>query len=147
MPCPFHSCNGMPIYSNSTTGKCGWCGTETKLRINPDVVGGMADESGGFLVDVFGQKTTAKNRRNSTNPLIWSDQAWTDLLGRSPEDLAEFCREVDDAGCGIASKQKMENAKLLRYLEQRLTWMRVVLAVGWLDEVDGGVLAVLGIVQ
>jgi hypothetical protein len=125
------------------------CGAETKLRINPDVVGGMADESGGFLVDIFGQKTTGTvpNRRHTPNPLIWSDHAWTDLLGRTPEELAEFCREVDDMGVSISKKQKEENAKLLRYLEQRLTWMRVVLAVGWLDEVDGGVLAVLGLVQ
>ena len=47
----------------------------------------------------------------------------------------------------ISKKLKEENAKLLRYLEQRLTWMRVVLAVGWLDGVDAGVLAVLGVVQ
>jgi hypothetical protein len=149
MPC--HFCfneNGMPmppipIYSNSTTGKCRQCGIETKLRVNPDVVGGMADESGGFLVSQ--EKRTGRTIKHS--PLLLSDQAWTDLLGRTPEELAEFCREADDAGCGITSKQKMENAKLLRYLEQRLTWMRVVLAVGWLDEVDGGVLAVLGVVQ
>ena len=129
-----------------------------RLRINPDVVGGMADETGGFLVDVEEHgltgsgspkmmaavgEMTGRGTRHRHSPLIWSDEAWTQLFGRTPEELAGFVSQDGN----ISTRQKEENAKLLRYLEQRLQWMRVVLAVGWMGEVDGGVLAVVGVVQ
>jgi hypothetical protein len=129
MPC----CN-MPVYANNLQGICGQCGKIMGLRINPDVVGGMADETGGFSIS----SSSASSKRHS--PLLWTDLAWMQLLGRTQGELAEFVRE------DVSARQRRENAKVVRYLEQRLEWMRVVLLVGWMGGVMGGRVGVLGVV-
>lgn len=96
----------------------------------------MADETGGFLIS----SSSASASSTKHSPLLWTDAAWSQLLGRSPAELAEFVRE------DISAKQKSEYQKVVRYLEQRLEWMRVVLLVGWMEEVMGGRIGVLGVV-
>ena len=140
-------CCGMPIYANTTSGRCGQCGQTVGLRVNPDVVGGLADEMGGvgwsFLPQGSrGPGTSTKwSGRKGHSKVLWSDEAWCQLLGRGPEELALFCRE------DVNPKVKKENANLLRYLEQRLLWMRVILLVSWTGEVCGGRVAVLRVVE
>jgi hypothetical protein len=139
-------CCDMPVYSNAIQGRCGQCAQSVHLRVNPDLVGGMADETGGFGIGFSSGSNTRTSRgktvpgKNQHSPFLFSDLAWSQLLGRSPDSLAEFCRE------DVSAKLKRENANLLRYLEQRLQWMRVVLCVGWLGEVEGGRLAILRVV-
>lgn len=60
--------------------------------------------------------------------LIWSPAAWEQLLGRTADELAGSSTE------------------LLRYLEKRLSFLRVTLVFGWAgDDVTGGRLVVLGV--
>lgn len=60
--------------------------------------------------------------------LIWSNEAWEQLLGRTAPELVTSSTE------------------LLRYLEKRLEYLRVTLEFGWAgEEVTGGRLTVLGV--
>ncbi|KAF2112935.1 hypothetical protein BDV96DRAFT_497013 [Lophiotrema nucula] len=89
-------CCGIPLYANSTTGKCKQCDKHVPLRINPKIIGPIIDETGQI----------------SSGKLIFSDTAWEQLLGRTPEQLVNTDLEV------------------LRYLEQRLLFLRVSLGFG-----------------
>lgn len=124
-------CCSMPIYSNTPHGICGQCDAIVALRINPDVVGGMADETGGFALSSSSssptQSRTSGSSRAKHSPLLWSDTAWRQLLGREAGELAEIVRE------DVSGRQKRENGNVVRYLERRLEWMRVVLVVGWME--------------
>ena len=65
----------------------------------------------GLLVDETGAITSGK--------LIWSDEAWEQLLGRNAEELA--------AATG--------NVQLLKYLENRLLFLKLAVMFGWSGEV------------
>ena len=73
----------------------------------------------GLLLDESGALNPSK--------LIWSPTAWTQLLGRSAEDLAKAA----------------ENVVLIKYLENRLLFLRIAVLFGWSDQV--GRLCVLGV--
>jgi hypothetical protein len=133
-------CCGMPVYANTTRGRCGQCGNMVHLRVNPNLIGGMADETGGVGCAFAPIDASQTGKKKAHSKVLWTDEAWCQLLGRSVEELAAFCREH------VTVKAKKENGNLLRYLEQRLLWMRVVLMVGWTGCVGGGRLAVLRVV-
>ena len=65
----------------------------------------------GLLVDETGAITSGK--------LIWSDEAWEQLLGRNAEELAAA----------------MGNVQLLKYLENRLLFLKLAVMFGWSEEV------------
>lgn len=65
----------------------------------------------GLLVDETGAITSGK--------LIWSDEAWEQLLGRNAQELA--------AATG--------NVQLLKYLENRLLFLKLAVMFGWSEEV------------
>ena len=73
----------------------------------------------GLLLDESGALNPSK--------LIWSPTAWTQLLGRSAEDLAKAA----------------ENVVLIKYLEHRLLFLKIALLFGWSGDV--GRLCVLGV--
>ena len=79
------------------------------LRVNPRLVGTLIDETGSI----------------APGKLVWSPDAWEQLLGRTVEEL-------------VAA-----SAQVLGYLEHRLLFLRVTLMFGWSEEV--GKLAVLGV--
>ncbi len=76
----------------------------------------------GILIDETGAITSGK--------LVWSDEAWEQLLGRNAEGLA------------AASS----SAQLLRYLENRLLFLRLALLFGWSGDVGKIVVLRVGIV-
>lgn len=49
--------------------------------------------------------------------LIWSDDAWEQLLGRNAKDLAS------------------SSPKLLKYLENRLLFLKLAVMFGWSEDV------------
>ncbi|KAL9129416.1 MAG: hypothetical protein Q9217_002121 [Psora testacea] len=100
-------CCGVPIFANAMRTKCKQCEKEVPLRINPRLV--------GLLIDETGAVTSGK--------LIWSDDSWSQLLGRTAEELAS------------------SDATLLRYLENRLLFLKLAVMFGWSSSV--GKLAVL----
>jgi len=76
----------------------------------------------GLLIDETGAITSGK--------LIWSDEAWEQLLGRSAEELA------------AASS----SAQLLKYLENRLLFLKLAIMFGWNEEVGKIVVLRVGII-
>jgi len=108
---PHHT--NTPLLPPSTPPTCPKCAQPTTLRPNPRLVGSLIDETGVL----------------ATGSLIWSDDAWTQLLGRTAEELC--AAEVET----------------LRYLEERMRWLRVTLLMGWGgdDERTGGRLCVLSV--
>ena len=143
---------GKPIYANARSGHCAACDTsDINLRINANLVSEMTDETGAisstFLPSTSHPPNPSKtthipSRQHSRQPskILWTDEAWTQLLGQSPEQLAKLV----DAG---DSTQAQHDLNVLRYLEQRLMFMRVILLVGWTgDDELGGRLAVLSVV-
>ena len=132
-------CCRVPIYGNTLRGICRQCGTERQLRINPDVVGEIADETAAIHSSNSPKSTGNANDAHSSQSsrskgkMLWSEEAWTNLLGRTPEEVAEW------VGQGRVG--------LLQALEHRLEYMRIIMMVGWTGEYGGGRLAVLKIVQ
>jgi hypothetical protein len=130
-------CCRMPIYGNGLKGICGQCGTERQLRVNPDMVGEIADEMGAIYNDRKPLSTLSSPHGSQSGKrysrMFWSDEAWTNLLGRTPEEFAEWLRQG-----------QMET---LQALQDRLSYMRVIMMVGWTGEYGGGRLAILKIVQ
>lgn len=55
----------------------------------------------------------------TSGKLIWSDEAWEQLLGRNAQELA--------AATG--------NVQLLKYLENRLLFLKLSVMFGWSEEV------------
>jgi hypothetical protein len=93
------SCS-QPFYTSQphATPTCPKCqGDLPTLRLNPHIIGPLLDETGSI----------------ASGSLIWSDAAWTQLLGRTAEELAG---------------SKMEQ---LRYMEERMRWLRITLLMGW----------------
>lgn len=84
------------------------------LRLNPKVVGIMLDETGSI----------------GPGKITWSSKAWTELFGRSEQQLADM--SIDG----------------LKYLERRMSGLRVSLIFGWAgvkSRDTGGRLCVLGV--
>lgn len=137
----------MPIYANASSSHCEQCGTyDIDLRINPNLVGEIADETGAVSCESGPEDTDRRNSSKASktpkkqhSKLLWTDEAWTQLLGRSPKELAS----VRGVGKGATVQH---NLALLRYLEQRLLFMRVILLIGWTGGTLGGRLAVLRVV-
>ena len=71
------------------------------LPINPRLVGTLVDETGSI----------------GSGKLVWSTEAWEQLLGRSAETL-------------VAS-----SITVLKYMEQRLAYLRLSLLFGWSEDV------------
>ena len=94
-------CCGVPIFANAIQARCKQCDQEVDLRPNPRIVGQLADETGS----VNGGK------------LIWADEAWKLLLGRSTQDLVA------------------EPPQTLKNLECQMKNVRVTLLMGWSPEV------------
>ncbi len=136
----------MPIYANASSSCCEQCGTrDIDLRVNPNLVGEMADETGAVSCMSGPRERDAKNSpgvktiKKQHGKILWTDEAWTQLLGHSPEQLAELSDTGDPA-------KAQHNHVLLEHLEQRLMFMRVILLVGWTGDNRGGRLAVLSVV-
>ena len=53
----------------------------------------------------------------TSGKLIWSDEAWEQLLGRNAKELAD------------------SSVKLLKYLENRLLFLKLAVMFGWSEEV------------
>jgi hypothetical protein len=134
-------CCGMPIYGNTTRGNCHQCSKERELRINPNLVGEIADETGAIYNGIAPISTAKSPQRcrssGKNNRILWSDEAWSNLLGREPQAFAEWIGWFESSG----------QAGLLQALEHRLSYMRVVMMIGWTGEWGGGRLAILKIVQ
>ena len=92
---------GTPVFANATTATCLQCKKLVHLRINPRLVGLLADESGAI----------------KPGQLIWSDEAWWQLLGRTAESLSRSSLEI------------------LQYLESRLLFLRLAVLFGWSQKV------------
>jgi len=120
----FSSC-GVPIFANAVSTKCKQCETDVTLRINPRLVRPHPTSPQtftfkltilfslqiGLLIDETGAIASGK--------LIWSDDAWEQLLGRSAADLADAT----------------SNTQLLKYLDNRLLFLKLAVMFGWSEEV------------
>ncbi|KAG9191038.1 hypothetical protein G6011_09126 [Alternaria panax] len=103
-----NECCGIPIFANSIKIECKQCGKTVELRINPRILGALLDETG--LI--------------SSGKLILSNAAWSQLLGRTPEQLMDTAIDV------------------LRYLEQRLLFLRITMGFALNLEDEIGRLAI-----
>ncbi|KAJ5024156.1 hypothetical protein PSV08DRAFT_184774 [Bipolaris maydis] len=88
-----NECCGIPLFANSVHVKCKHCENLVTLRINPKILGPILDETGQI----------------GSGKLILSDDAWCQLLGRTPHQLVETDLDV------------------LVYLEQRLLFLRLTM--------------------
>jgi hypothetical protein len=70
--------------------------------------------------------------------MLCSDEAWTNLLGRTADEFAEWL------GFSNASQDQIG---LLQALEHRLSYVRVVMTIGWTGDYGGGWLATLKVVE
>jgi hypothetical protein len=155
------SCSHL-VYANTRRSSCQQCGTQNiTLRLNPSLIAEMADETGAISSLEAGADATTPfpsqtatafprqqqqqqqyHRPKHRSKLLWTDQAWTQLLGRSPDHIAALANITTTTDPTPAQR----NLLFLRYLEQRLTFMRVILLVAWTGEQLGGRLAVLEVV-
>ncbi|KAF2736092.1 hypothetical protein EJ04DRAFT_598839 [Polyplosphaeria fusca] len=90
-------CCGIPLYANATTATCPQCNTPTPLRLNPKILGPILDETAQLQAAKF----------------LFSDTAWTQLLGRTPQQLVETPVDV------------------LKGMELRMRFVRVSMGFGW----------------
>ncbi|KAL6715433.1 hypothetical protein ACLMJK_006394 [Lecanora helva] len=109
-----NQCCGVPVYANMIHRKCKQCEKDVILRINPRLIGLLIDETGAI----------------ACSKLIWSDEAWEQLLGRNAEELAVTT----------------SNTNLLKYLDHRLLFLRLAILFGWSHEVGKLVILRVGIV-
>ena len=77
--------------------RCRTCEKNVELRLNPRIVGLLIDETGSI----------------ACGKLIWSEEAWWQLLGRCPEELLAL------------------NKDQIAYLEQRILFLRMTILFGW----------------
>jgi hypothetical protein len=122
-----NECCGIPIFANNIEIKCKQCGRMVKLRINPRIVSGLHSSRKssrsipdafqlGALLDETGQISSGK--------LILSDAAWSQLLGRTSEQLLHTPIDV------------------LRYLEERVLFLRITMGFALNLEDEIGRLAI-----
>lgn len=92
------------------------------------------DKQIGPLHDETGTLVPAKT--------LWSDTAYTQLLGRSPAIMARLAQPVDK----VKPQEYKARMRLLGEIEDRVAWLRLTVVVGWRgDETGGGRLCVLGV--
>jgi len=131
-----NECCGIPIFANSTQVICKQCEKLVELRINPRIVSHSLSSSTSVPTITHSSSSLTNSRplqlgplldetgQISSGKLILSDAAWTQLLGRSPEQLVDTRLEV------------------LRYLEQRLLFLRISMGFALKLEDEIGRLAV-----
>lgn len=90
-------CCIIPVYANATKAICKGCDKLIDLRLNPRILGQLTDETACI----------------SQGKLLFSDEAWQDLLGRKPEDLLKLGYEE------------------IKCLSDRLLFCRITLIFGW----------------
>ncbi|KAL9111790.1 MAG: hypothetical protein Q9227_003849 [Pyrenula ochraceoflavens] len=137
MPCSH--CN-LPIYDNKPSGACQQCTLDVKLRLNPAIVPGIVDETGslgdilppGAIGPHSSSSSSSQSSKSKTSKLQWTDDAWSGLLGRTPEVMGQLATRAEE------SDWKGEEWELLGCLVERLMWLRVVLRVAWIVDDDGG---------
>lgn len=106
-------CCGIPIYANALTGVCKGCDKDIALRINPRIVGQVLDETAVI----------------ASGKLLFSTQAWYELLGRGSEDLLKLGYEE------------------IKTLSDRILFNRVTVLFGWTGDESkaGGRICIFGI--
>ena len=90
-------CCNIPIFANALTATCKGCDKDVELRLNPRILGQVIDETGAI----------------ACGKLLFSDDAWRDLLGRGPDDLLKLGHDE------------------IKYLSDRLLFCRVTIMFGW----------------
>ncbi|CAN9237725.1 unnamed protein product [Alternaria alternata] len=103
-----NECCGIPIFANNIEIECRQCGRMVNLRISPRILGALLDETGQI----------------SSGKLILSDAAWSQLLGRTSEQLLHTPIDV------------------LRYLEERVLFLRITMGFALNLEDEIGRLAI-----
>lgn len=108
-----NECCNTPIYSNALTVQCKGCDQNVQLRLNPKILGQVIDETGVI----------------AAGKMLFSDQAWRELLGRGPDDLLQLGYDE------------------IKYLSDRLLFCRVSVIFGWTGDESkaGGRVCVLGV--
>ncbi|KAH9826196.1 hypothetical protein Tdes44962_MAKER03714 [Teratosphaeria destructans] len=108
-------CCNMACYANATLGVCKGCDGLVELRLNPRIIGQVMDETGCV----------------GTGKLLFSEQAWRDLLGRMPQDLLKLGHEE------------------IKYLADRLSFMRLTFIFAWTGDgtTAGERICVLGVLS
>lgn len=127
-----NECCGIPIFANRMSVECKHCGKMVGLRISPKIVSISFPLPTLFVISIRFLLTRNpqlgpvldETGQISAGKLILSDTAWTQLLGRTPQQLAET--DVD----------------VLRYLEQRLLFLRITMGFALGLEDDIGRLAI-----
>ncbi|KAH7113877.1 hypothetical protein B0J11DRAFT_497343 [Dendryphion nanum] len=104
-------CCGKPVFANAVVTECPRCNKIVKLRINPRIVGNVIDETGMV----------------ACGKIVFSDEAWEQLLGRTAEQFVAMDRES------------------LEYLDQRLVFLRVSVGFGWVGDRNGGRICAWGV--
>ena len=137
-------CCCMPIYSNELHAICGQCDEKLHLLLNPNMVEEISDETASICIradTVEGPSSLSPSKSRSNhrphNRLLISSEAFAGLLGRTPEDLAAMVSP------SLPPELFQSNFQTIGYLEDRLSWMRVTLLVGWTGAWGGGRLAIL----
>ena len=139
---------------------CPVCKTSVVLRLSPAIIGDLFDETGSLTSvfqlsssSAQGQHMSASNSPSKDHPrrclhhmppILWTDTAYMSLFGMTPEEMGRLCLRAISAvsqvkqvstsqGGGPISEHRQrgtEELDLLRYLERRVAWMRIVLLVG-----------------
>ncbi|KAN0077904.1 hypothetical protein V8E54_006208 [Elaphomyces granulatus] len=118
-------CCNMPLFANALAVDCGQCGKQVELRLNPNIIGALTDETGTiscsppFHADCKARQDAIRLRESKprpSTPLIWSPEAWCQLLGRGPEELL-----------GMVNS----NSSFLMQLQSSLQFMRITVIFGW----------------
>lgn len=106
-------CCNIPTYANAFSITCKGCDKDVQLRLNPRIMGQVIDETAA----ITGGK------------LLFSDQAWHELLGRAPEELLRLSYEE------------------IKYLADRILFCRITALFGWTGDESraGGRICVLGV--
>lgn len=106
-------CCNIPIYANSMQAICRGCDKEIHLRLSPRILGQVIDETAVI----------------ATGKLLFSDDAWRDLLGRGPEDVLKLSYDE------------------VKYLSDRLLFSKIIVLFGWTGDESkaGGRICVFGV--
>ena len=106
-------CCNRVVYANSLITTCKNCEKTVALRLSPRILGQVVDETAAI----------------SSGKLLFSNEAWRDLLGRGAEDLLKMGYEE------------------IKHLSDRLLFTRVTMLFGWTGDESkaGGRICVLGV--
>lgn len=106
-------CCNIPIYANAMQATCKGCDKEVPLRLSPRILGQVIDETAVV----------------ATGKMLFSDEAWQELLGRGPEDILKLGYDE------------------VKYLSDRLLFSRITVLFGWTGDESkaGGRICVFGV--